>query len=338
MIARISIRYNDLDPYGHVNNAAYLEFFEEIRLAYWRALADLIGFDELEAGDVPGARYVIAETTVRYKAPIFLDDALHGAASIPTVGNRSYAMDFELRTGETFEEGLVVAEGFAAHAFFDPRTDEVKPRPDWFLPAVAELEGRPEESFIPVTELVLERRGLGRSGVEVPVVGLGTWQVLDVRGSEEEGTPRGRPGRARRGRQPLRLLPDVRRGGEGARRRAAEVREGQGYRRHEGLDLERQRGGAPDRAFFELFRRPRRALPGPQPGRRRKTSEHAPPPERRGQGCAPSGATHYSRAAFGDLMSVMRSGRVEFVQVPYNAAETTAAEELLPLAEELGLV
>ena len=49
------------------------------------------------------------------------------------------------------------------------------------------------------------------------------------------------------------------------------------------------------------------------------------------------GATHYSRAAFGDLMSVMRSGRVEFVQVPYNAAETTAAEELLPLAEELGL-
>jgi aryl-alcohol dehydrogenase-like predicted oxidoreductase len=49
------------------------------------------------------------------------------------------------------------------------------------------------------------------------------------------------------------------------------------------------------------------------------------------------GATHYSRAAFEDLMSVMRSGRVEFVQVPYNAAETAAAKELLPLAEELGL-
>ena len=151
-LTHLEIRYGDLDPYGHVNNAAYLEFFEEIRLAYWRALADLVGFDELEAGDVPGARYVIAETTVRYKAPIFLDDALHGAASVPTVGNRSYAMDFELRTGETFEEGLVAAEGFAAHAFFDPNTDEVKPRPDWFLPAVAELEGRPEGSFIPVTE------------------------------------------------------------------------------------------------------------------------------------------------------------------------------------------
>ena len=149
VIARISIRYNDLDPYGHVNNAAYLEFFEEIRLAYWRALADLTGFDELEAGDVPGARYVIAETTVRYKAPIFLDDALHGAASVPTVGNRSYAMDFELRTGETFEDGTLVAEGFAAHVFFDPVKDAVQPRPDWFLATVAKLEGRPEEDFLP---------------------------------------------------------------------------------------------------------------------------------------------------------------------------------------------
>jgi acyl-CoA thioester hydrolase len=147
VVARIPIRYSDLDPYGHVNNAAYLEFFEEIRISYWRALADLMGLEELEAGDVPGARYVIAETTVRYKAPIFLEDALHGAATIPTIGNRSYAMDFELRTGETFESGLVAADGFAAHVFFDPKTDEVKPRPEWFLPAIARLEGRSEESF-----------------------------------------------------------------------------------------------------------------------------------------------------------------------------------------------
>jgi acyl-CoA thioester hydrolase len=149
VVARIPIRYSDLDPYGHVNNAAYLEFFEEIRLSYWRALADLTGLEELEAGDVPGARYVIAETTVRYKAPIFLEDSLHGAATIPTVGKRSYAMDFELRTGETFESGLIVADGFAAHVFFDPKTDEVQLRPEWFLPAVARLEGRPEESFAP---------------------------------------------------------------------------------------------------------------------------------------------------------------------------------------------
>ena len=63
---------------------------------------------------------MIAETTVRFKAPIFFEDTLHGAARMRTVGNRSYAMDFELRTGETFESGTLVAEGSAAHVFFDP--------------------------------------------------------------------------------------------------------------------------------------------------------------------------------------------------------------------------
>ena len=146
---RLEIRYGDLDPYGHVNNAVYLEFFEKIRIVYWRALADLASIQEFVAGDVPGARYVIAETTIKFKRAIFFEDTLHGAASMRTVGNRSYTMDFELRTGETFEDGTLVAEASAAHVFFDPVQDAVQPRPDWFLPTVARLEGRPEESFTP---------------------------------------------------------------------------------------------------------------------------------------------------------------------------------------------
>ncbi len=49
------------------------------------------------------------------------------------------------------------------------------------------------------------------------------------------------------------------------------------------------------------------------------------------------GATHYSHSAFPALMEVMRGGRVDFVQVPYNAADTVVEEEVLPLAEDLGL-
>jgi aryl-alcohol dehydrogenase-like predicted oxidoreductase len=49
------------------------------------------------------------------------------------------------------------------------------------------------------------------------------------------------------------------------------------------------------------------------------------------------GATHYSRSAFPALMDVMRSGRVDFVQVPYNAADVAVTQEVLPLAERLGL-
>lgn len=151
VVERLAVRYQDLDPYGHVNNAIHLGFFESARTAYWRELARQLGIEKLEAGEIPSVRYVIAEATVRYKAPIFLDDVIHVAARVRSVSNRSYTMDFELRTGENFEEGILAAEGSAAHVFYDPEAGEVRPRPDWFLSAVAELEGRPEEDFAPET-------------------------------------------------------------------------------------------------------------------------------------------------------------------------------------------
>ncbi|CAN5911898.1 thioesterase family protein [soil metagenome] len=146
-VEKLAVRYQVLDPYGHVNNAIHLGFFESARIAYWRELARKLGVESLEAGDFPGVRYVIAEATVRYKAPIFLDDDVYAAASIRTITNRSYTMDFELRTGESFEDGVLAAEGSAAHVFYDPQAGEVRPRPEWFLSAVAGLEGRREEDF-----------------------------------------------------------------------------------------------------------------------------------------------------------------------------------------------
>ena len=148
VVERLTVRYQDLDPYGHVNNAIHLGFFESARVAYWRELARQLGIGNLEAGDFPGVRYVIAEATVRYKAPIFLDDVVHAAAGIRAITNRSYTMDFEIRTGDSFEEGILAAEGSAAHVFYDTEAGEVRPRPEWFLSAVAELEGRPEEDFV----------------------------------------------------------------------------------------------------------------------------------------------------------------------------------------------
>lgn len=144
---RVHVRYADLDTYGHVNNAVHLSFFEMARVAYWRRLAADLELETPSSGDLPGVRYVVAETTVLYKAPVFLGDTLHVAASVSAIGDRSYTMDFELRSGESYEGGAVAAEGTTAHVFYDPESGEVRPRPGWFLAAVAALEGRAEESF-----------------------------------------------------------------------------------------------------------------------------------------------------------------------------------------------
>jgi aryl-alcohol dehydrogenase-like predicted oxidoreductase len=49
------------------------------------------------------------------------------------------------------------------------------------------------------------------------------------------------------------------------------------------------------------------------------------------------GATHYQESAFDDLATLMKSKRLDMVQIPYNPLRRTAERELLPLAESLGL-
>jgi aryl-alcohol dehydrogenase-like predicted oxidoreductase len=49
------------------------------------------------------------------------------------------------------------------------------------------------------------------------------------------------------------------------------------------------------------------------------------------------GATHWDPGAFDELASVMRSGRIAAIQIPWNPVEREAERLILPLAEDLGI-
>jgi len=182
----------------------------------------------------------------------------------------------------------------------------------------------------------MERRKLGRDGPEVPAIGLGTWQVLDVRGSEEQSRHEVVRSALEEGANLFDSSPMY---GEAERVLGDALRR---YGRERAIvatkvwtsnDSEAERQIETSLSYFggrvELYQ-----VHNLVAVERRLEMLHRLKDEGRVRAV---GATHYSRAAFSDLMSVMRSGRVGFVQVPYNAAETSATGELLPLAEELGL-
>jgi diketogulonate reductase-like aldo/keto reductase len=50
-----------------------------------------------------------------------------------------------------------------------------------------------------------------------------------------------------------------------------------------------------------------------------------------------AGVTHYTPSAFGELADVMRTGRVDAVQVPYNPRERAVERQILPLAADMGI-
>src|SRR3954463_9457951 len=176
----------------------------------------------------------------------------------------------------------------------------------------------------------MERRELGRGGPQVSVVGMGTWQTLDVRANRDEVVHAALDagatfldtspmyGEAQRvlahgleGRRDDAFVadklwtPDDREAEAQARRALA-------WYGH--VDLYQVHNLVGWRARLELLERLR--------------------DEGRVGGI---GATHYSASAFGELATVMRSGRIGAVQIPYNPHEREVEREILPLAAELGL-
>jgi len=49
------------------------------------------------------------------------------------------------------------------------------------------------------------------------------------------------------------------------------------------------------------------------------------------------GITHYLTDAYPEMIRIMKGGRIRTIQIPYNVLERTCEQEVLPLAEELGI-
>ena len=97
-----------------------------------------------------------------------------------------------------------------------------------------------------------------------------------------------------------------------------------------------RRGATPGGARAAVLRRPRRPLQVHNLAAWREQLALIEELRDAGQ-VGYAGATHYSPSAFGELAEVMRSGRIQAIQIPYNPRERAVEQAILPLAEDLGI-
>ena len=173
-------------------------------------------------------------------------------------------------------------------------------------------------------------------GVSVPCVGMGTWQTLDVRGSADEEAAHGIVEEALSA--GVRVMDSSPMYGEAER----VLGEALGARREEAFVATKVWASSAAEADEQIDR----AL-GFYGGRVDLYQVHnlvrCDDNLTRLEGLRDDGrvrligATHYSAAAFRELAAVMRSGRIDVIQIPYNPRERDVEREILPLAGELGL-
>ena len=180
----------------------------------------------------------------------------------------------------------------------------------------------------------MEARRFGRSGWELPVIGLGTWQTLDV---GPEGDPMAKE-----------VVETVWAGGTRVfdsspmyGRAEAVLGRALAGRRDEAVVATKIWTGSASEARAQLD-----AQLGfygrveiEQIHNLVAWEEHLPwlEQERDAGRIDLIGATHYAESAFGELERVMRTGRIDCIQIPFNPDERAAEERILPLAAELDL-
>jgi len=114
--AELDVRFRDLDPMQHVNNAIYVTYLEQARARFYD---EVVG---VALGDIDT---VLVSLEVEYEHPIDAVDSVAVELTVEELGRSSIPMSYEIRSA-----GERNATARTVQVYFDPDTGESVPVPD----------------------------------------------------------------------------------------------------------------------------------------------------------------------------------------------------------------
>jgi len=129
----IEVRYGDLDPQGHVNNAKHLTYFEQARIAFMVELG-LFTKDQsfMEIG------VILADVHITYHAPVYFGEHIKVGVRISKMGNKSMTWEQNIVDAKT---GKVLAKGEVVLVTYDYREEKTINIPHEWREKINAFEG-----------------------------------------------------------------------------------------------------------------------------------------------------------------------------------------------------
>lgn len=123
------VRFGDLDAMRHLNNVAFLQFFESARIAYITTLVP--SHRPTEPEDDWGL--IFAECHINYRSPAFYDEEIRTHVRPAQLKRSSVRIAFRM-AGEA--DGRVLAEGWGALVGYDYVAGRAAPLPEGLVAAL----------------------------------------------------------------------------------------------------------------------------------------------------------------------------------------------------------
>lgn len=128
----IQIRFNDIDPLGHINNSQYFSYFDLGKTTYFEELRGL-AINWLEGF------IVIAHMDVDFLRPIFYKEPITVDSKITKLGEKSGVFLQQIRNINT---GEVKCRCESVFVTFDAETQRPVPINDLWRKAISKFEGK----------------------------------------------------------------------------------------------------------------------------------------------------------------------------------------------------
>jgi acyl-CoA thioester hydrolase len=128
----IEVRYGDLDPQGHLNNAKYLTYFEQARILYFVKLGLFKpGISFMDIG------VIMADVHLSFNAPVLYGMDIHVGVKTTRLGNKSFDVQQSLIDHASGKE---MCAGQVVLVTYDYHTARTIPIPEQWRKTISKFE------------------------------------------------------------------------------------------------------------------------------------------------------------------------------------------------------